>query len=119
MEPGRARELGADGDPVVSVDGLRRLYSLLWAACVAVYVGVLLSSLAAGGSDLWSLAKGLAAATALALLGRMALGVLAQARRRAPAGRAETRGSLIDLVSVPDGEAIPPPAAGAGGAPRK
>jgi hypothetical protein len=98
-------------DAPVTAETLRRLHTMLWLACVATYVAMLTSHVAAGGSDLWAMVKASASTLAVAMLGRATLSLLARASH-APSSATEhvgetsvsnaQVGSLLDIVSSPD-----------------
>jgi hypothetical protein len=98
-------------DGLFAAATLRRLHTMLWLACVATYVAMLTSHVAAGGSDLWAMVKAIASTLAVAVLGRATLSLLARARH-APSlatdqvGETSVTngqvGSLLDVVSSPD-----------------
>ena len=93
-------------EPVLSPGAIGRLYRGLWAVCVLVYLGVFFGGLAAGGTDVWVMARAMVACVAVALVGRLAIGLLGQATQvveQPPLADEEgTLGSLIDLLSSPN-----------------
>jgi hypothetical protein len=102
----KAAESEVKREPVLSPGQLGRLYRGLWALCVLVYLGVFFGGLAAGGTDVWAMVRAMVACVAVALVGRLAIGLLGQATQaveQAPLAAEEgTLGSLIDLVSSPN-----------------
>jgi hypothetical protein len=75
----------------------------VWAVCIVVYLTVFIGGIQAGGAELVTLGRATAFTLAAAVLGRMALGLMAGASlpiRQGPmAGEEGPLGSLVDLVS--------------------
>ena len=91
--------------PALSDQALSTLRRLIWALCVGVYLLVYGSGVLAHGSELGSMLRASGLTLAMAILGRVALGVLGRATQPAKqplmADQEGTVGSLIDLVSSP------------------
>jgi hypothetical protein len=90
---------------VLSTEALGRLSRWLWALCVLAYLTVFVGGVLAGGSEVFSVARGLGFAGGLALIGRIGLNLLSQAEQPISAptdDQDRTLGSLVDLVSSPN-----------------
>jgi hypothetical protein len=89
--------------PVLSEQALSWGYRSVWLLCVAVYLTVFVGSVQAGGSDLVSMARAVGFTIATAVIGRLALAVLAHASQpvaQEPMATEEGKvGSLVDLTS--------------------
>ena len=93
MDSGRSR--------VLSPRALGWGYRLLWALCIGVYLTVFVSGLQTGGSNLNTMLRAMGFTIATAVVGKLALAVLAQATEPLSATEDGTVGSRIDLVSSP------------------
>src|SRR5436309_2260363 len=75
----------------------------VWAMCIAIYIAVFVGGIQSGGGDLVTLGRATGFTLVAAVLGRMALGLLAQARlpvRPGPMADEEgTLGSRVDLTA--------------------
>ena len=92
----------AEREPVLSEAALAWGYRGVWALCIAVYLVVFISGLQAGSSDLATIVRAVGFTLATALIGKLALSVLSQARQPLSATEDGTVGSLIDLTSSPN-----------------
>ncbi|SRR6266511_5193393 len=86
---------------VVSLHALDWGYRVLWALCIGVYLTVFVSGIQTGGSDLNTMARAIGFTVATALVGKLALAVLARATEPLSATEEGTVGSRIDLLSSP------------------
>ena len=77
-------------------------YRLVWALCICVYLTVFVSGILAGGAELTTMLRAAGFTFAAALIGKLALSVLGQAREPLSATQEGTVGSRIDLVSSPN-----------------
>ena len=93
--------MNAERSPAVSPHALDWGYRLLWALCIGVYLMVFVGGLQTGGSDLTTMLRAIGFTVATALVGKVALSVLAQAREPLSATEDGTVGSRIDLLSSP------------------
>ena len=89
-------------EPVLSEMALAWGYRGVWALCIVVYIVVFVSGLQAGGSDLTTIGRAIGFTLATALVGKLALSVLAQAKQPLSATEDGTVGSLVDLTSSPN-----------------
>src|SRR5215216_722173 len=77
-------------------------YRVLWTLCIGVYLTVFVSGLQTGGSDLNTMVRAMGFTIATAIVGKVALAVLAQATEPLSATEDGTVGSRIDLLSSPN-----------------
>jgi ABC-type phosphate transport system permease subunit len=89
-------------EPVMSEAALAWGYRGIWALCIAVYLVVFVGGVQAGGSDLLTIGRAIGFTLATALVGKLALSVLAQAKQPLSATEDGTVGSLVDLTSSPN-----------------
>ncbi|HEY0582298.1 MAG TPA: hypothetical protein VGE94_08940 [Chloroflexota bacterium] len=75
----------------------------VWAICIGVYLTVFIGGVLAGGAELITMGRAAAFTLAAAVLGRVALGLLASASLPIRQGRMDDQdgplGSLVDLTS--------------------
>lgn len=76
-------------------------YRVVWLLCIAVYLTVFISGIQAGGSDLNTMVRAMGFTLATAIVGKLALAVLGQAREPLSDTQDGTVGSRIDIVSSP------------------
>ena len=92
--------------PVLDERGLARADRLVWAAAITTYLIVFVGSIQAGAADLTALGRAAAFTLAVAIVGRIAVGLAGQATQPVEKGpTAEpfgTVGSLVDLLSPPN-----------------
>src|SRR4029453_15132648 len=96
--------------PALSESALNWGYRGVWALCVAVYVLVFVSGIQAGGSDVNTLGRAIGFTLATALVGKLAISLLSQAKQPLSATEQGTDGSLVapstsPNVSQPEDEA--------------
>ena len=65
--------------PVLSEGAVSTAYNLLWAVCIAVYLTVFVGGIQSGGADLMAMGRGVAFTLAVAVLGKMAIGLVSRA----------------------------------------
>ena len=74
----------------------------LWVICIAIYLGVFVGGLQAGGAELGAMGRAAAFTVAAAVLGRILLGLLGRASLPVEEGPLTEEpspiGSLVDLV---------------------
>ena|SRR5438309_6449815 len=96
---------GSSNDELVSPETLSWLHRLVWLACVSVYLVVLVSGILGGAPDVLAMLRAAGLTLATAVLGKVAIALVARAPRRAAAPLANqdrTLGSRLDLVSSPN-----------------
>jgi hypothetical protein len=89
--------------PALSDEALSWAHRLVWILCMGVYLTVFFGGIQGGGAELTTLVRAVAFTLGVALLGRLALGLLNQASLPVAEGQSAGQqgpvGSLIDLVS--------------------
>ena len=86
-------------EPVLTNAALAWGYRGVWALCIVVYLVVFVSGLQAGGSDRVTIGRAIGFTLATALVGKLAMSVLAQAKQPPSATEDGTVGSLVELTS--------------------
>ncbi len=101
------------GEPFLDERTVGHLRLALWLGCAAVYTVTLIAGISAGGTDLLVVARALGSALVLAVLGRLAVAFLAEARRAVdlePETDLTSEPSLADLLAPLDaGSPAEPP----------
>ena len=102
--------MNVEREPVMSEAALAWGYRAVWALCIAVYLVVFVSGLQAGSSDLATIGRAIGFTLATALVGKLAMAVLAQAKQPLSATEDGTDGSLVvqsisPNISQPEDEA--------------
>jgi hypothetical protein len=89
--------------PALDDAALGLLQRGVWMLCIGIYLTVFIGGIAAGAAELMTLARAVAFTLAAAVLGRIALGLLARSSLAAEKGPTADQdgkvGSLIDLAS--------------------
>ena len=89
--------------PVLDDNALGWAQRAVWAICIAVYLTVFVGGLQAGGDELLTMARAVAFTLAAAVLGKVALGLLARASLPEEQGPSADQpgpvGSLVDLAA--------------------
>jgi hypothetical protein len=93
-------------DATVTADAQNWLHRVVWLLCVCVYLAVFVSGLLGGTPDVLAMLRAAGLTLATAVLGRLALGLLARAPQPTQhpplAIQDRTLGSRLDLVSSPN-----------------
>ncbi len=88
--------------PVLDDNALGWAQRSLWAICVALYLIVFIGGLNSGGDELLTMGRAIAFTLVAAVLGKVALGLLAKASLPAEQGPSADQpgpvGSLVDLI---------------------
>jgi hypothetical protein len=89
--------------PALDESALSWVQRVLWALCISVYLTVFIGGIMAGADELVTMARAVGLTLATAVLGKIALGLLARASLLEESGpsadQAGPVGSLVDLVA--------------------